>query len=523
MGTGYTRNDTADNIADGKVIDASDLDGEFDAIEAAFVASTGHTHDGTAAEGGPITVLGPAQEYIGGASDFTPKTTNTYDLGSLSLQWKDLYVDGVAYLDSVDIDAGAIDGTPIGANSASTGAFTNITASGTLSVIGVATIDLSTISSTGDLAVADGGTGAGTAAGARTNLGLVIGTDVQAYDAGLADIAGLAVTDGNFIVGDGVNWVAESGATVRTSLGLGSIATQDSSSVSITGGSISGITDLAVADGGTGASTASGARTNLGLVIGTDVQAYDAGLASIAGLTTAADRMIYTTASDTYAVATLTSAGRAILDDADASAQRTTLGLGSAAVATLIDDDTMATATASNVASAESTKAYVDAAVETYTQTSVIDLTNGGANDQTTVNLATSLSGVSEIIVDFDQLSLTGTNSCVIQLSTSATFATSGYKSGGGFGGTGAAGTSTSGFIINIGVAAAEMSGTMTIRKKPSANDWVASFSAGSAVNSQWSMGGGRVSLGGALDGVRITTNGSDTFDGSSAAWVSYR
>ena len=56
-----------------------------------------------------------------------------------------------------------------------------------------------------------------------------------------------------------------SAATARNNLGLGSIATQASSNVTITGGSITGITDLAVADGGTGASDASTARTNLGL------------------------------------------------------------------------------------------------------------------------------------------------------------------------------------------------------------------------------------------------------------------
>jgi len=115
-----------------------------------------------------------------------------------------------------------------------------------------------------DITVADGGTGASTTASARTNLGVAIGSDVQAYDADLTALGGLAKTNGNFIVGNGTTWVAESGATARTSLGLGSIATQNSNAVSVTGGSVTGITDITVADGGTGASDAATARTNLG-------------------------------------------------------------------------------------------------------------------------------------------------------------------------------------------------------------------------------------------------------------------
>jgi hypothetical protein len=64
MGTGYTRNDTPNNIADGNVINASDLDGEFDAIQSAFNASTGHSHDGTSGEGPQIDTGGIANDAV---------------------------------------------------------------------------------------------------------------------------------------------------------------------------------------------------------------------------------------------------------------------------------------------------------------------------------------------------------------------------------------------------------------------------------------------------------------------------
>ena len=130
MGNGYTRQSETD-IQATNVVKAKSFNDEFDELLAAFVASTGHTHDGTAAEGGPIITMRDADGDtkiqveesadedkirfdIAGTEQLTiedggiiPTTTNDIDLGTASKEFKDLYLDGIAHIDTLDIDGNA--------------------------------------------------------------------------------------------------------------------------------------------------------------------------------------------------------------------------------------------------------------------------------------------------------------------------------------------------------------------------------------------------------------------------------
>ena len=192
MAQAYIRQST---FSDGDTITAALFNNEYNQLVNAFAYSstsasnTGHRHDGTAGQGGNIFKIGDLDflnkveidstnnrvgfyvEVSSAAVEqlriqdgaLVPVTDNDIDLGTSSLEFKDAFFDGTVTTDALvadtaDINGGTVDGATIGANSASTGAFTSVTTTGNVDVGGNLTVTGTTTFNGGTITMGDANT-----------------------------------------------------------------------------------------------------------------------------------------------------------------------------------------------------------------------------------------------------------------------------------------------------------------------------------------------------------------------------
>jgi len=531
------RQDVTDQIANGNTIDAIPLDQEFDAITSAFTSVGGHRHNGSVGEGSPITVVGPAQDLIVSASSVTPKTDNTLDLGAVGKEFKDLYITGIANVDAlvadtVDINAGTMDATTIGATTPSSGAFTTLSTSGaatlaSATVGGVAvttgtntqtltgkTINLTNntfIASSAQMAAAltdETGTGALVFASSPTFTGIPLAptpatntntTQIATTAYVVAQIADDAPTK------TGVNASGSWAINAATATALETPRT-------INGTLFSGVANITTASWGTSriftlgstGKAVDGSTALTWTLAEIGAQAVNARLTGLSSLSVTPG-IVVETAANTFTTRTIdvtANTGVTIANGDGAAGDPTISG-----VTQLQATWDAGVSTNESVISPDKLNATIIA--QKITQSASLSTATGTAFDFTGIP-----STVKRVTLIFTSVSLSGTDNYLVQLGTSGGFVTTGYL-GGGFVSTGGGGTyasSSSGFLVATNTASELMSGHFTLtRSAVGSNSWVSSHVTGTSART--ATGGGSINLGAALTQVRLTRDGTNTFD----------
>lgn len=416
---GYTRQST---YTDGDIIQAADSNDEFDQLLAAFNNSTGHAHDGTAAEGPVIGLIGDAgvttplnkvvvndtsnqvefsidvssvstQQFLVKDGVIEPTTDNDIDLGSSGKEFKNLYIDGTANIDSLvadtaDINGGTIDSAVIGGTTAAAITGTTITANTSLALASGATVTaiLDEDTMTSDSA---------TALATQQSIKAYVDSQVTAQDLDFqADTGGALSIDLDsetmtFTGGTGIDTSGSGNtvtfaidSTVTTLTGSQTLTNKTLTSPTVNAATITGVVDMtgAVLSGSSPlvfeGSTADAFETTFAITDPTADRTitFPDATTTVVGtnttqtltnktLTTPIISSISNTGTLTLPTSTDTLVGKATTDTLTNKTLTSAVLNGTISGTSIKDEDDMVSNSASHLATQQSIKAYVDAQV----------------------------------------------------------------------------------------------------------------------------------------------------------------